>query len=273
MKLVRTIAPSMLLTLLLACGGDDSKQAKAPQTTAGETSYGSTTPSTAPSGTSMTGTGTGMGTSGTATGTGSNMGTSGTTTSGSMGSTDTSGTGSSGTGVGTTGAGSTSGTSGAGSSGTGASNMTFTDAEIAAVVASVNTGEVEEGKLAQKKAKDAKVKNFANKMVQHHTTANTKQADLLKKLKMSTSENATSRELASDSSNTVEQLKNQSGNDFDKAYIDAMVKDHQKALSMIDDKLIPQAKSSELKQELQTLRSQIDSHLREAMDIQKSLNK
>jgi putative membrane protein len=262
MNLVRTVAPSMLLTLLLACGGDDSKQARAPQTTAGETSAGATTTTTPSTGSTM---GSNMGSNGMNSGTsGSSM-----TGTGSMGN-DTTGT------SGSTGSmGSTSGTSGSsmgttGSAGTDTST-TYTDAEIAAITAAINTGEVEEAKAAQKKAKDPKVKAFATKMVNHHTSANTKQADLLKKLKMSTDENAKSRELSSEASSNVQTLSSQTGAEFDRAFMDQMVKDHQKALSMLDDKLIPEAKSSELKQMLQSVRSTVDSHLREAMNIQKSL--
>lgn len=248
MNLVRivTVAP-VLLTVLLACGGDDSKQAKAPQTTAGETTFSSTTVTTPNT----------MGTSPAMTGTGSGSSMTGgdTTVSGSMGS-------------GSMGAG---GSSTGGAMGGSATATTFNDVEIAAIVAAVHTGEVEEGKAAQKKAKDPKVKAFAAKMVIHHTSANTKQADLLKKLKMISSESATSRELASEGANTLSSLNAMSGADFDRSYIDAQVKEHQKALTMLDSQLIPQAQNSELKQMLQTVRSAVDSHLREAMDLQKNL--
>lgn len=256
MKLVRTVVPSILFAALVACGGDDSKQAKSPDKSATETSYQSTTTtsSTPPNSDATTNANGGPGS------------TSSTTASG-VSSTDSNGGNGAGSVGSTSGPGSTGGAAGA----AGTTSTTFTDNDIAAITASVNTGEVEEGKLAQKKAKDAKVKAFAGKMIQHHTAANTKQADLLKKLKMSTSENPTSRELASDGANTLEQLKTPTGADFDKAYIDAQVKAHQNALSLLDEKLIPQAKSSELKQMLQTVRSQVDSHLREATDIQKSL--
>ena len=261
MNLVRNVAP-MVLTALLACGGDDSKQAKAPQTTGGETTSSSTTTMTSPNTMTGTGPGTSNGTTGTGTGSsaGSGTATGGDMSGGSMGATS----GSSGS------VGSTSGTGSKGSGGT-TGATTFTDAEIAAITASVNTGEVEEGKAAQKKAKDPKVKAFAAKMVNHHTSANTKQADLLKKLKMTTSESATSRELASEGANTLSSLNAQSGGDFDRAYMDAQVREHQKALTMLDNQLVPHAQSSELKQMLQGVRNTVDSHLREAMELQKSL--
>ncbi len=267
MNLVRTVAP-MLLTVLLACGGDDSKQAKAPQTTAGETTSSSTT-TTTPN--TMAGTGSGSGKDPGMTGSGSGG-------SGSMTGSDTTGTGStmgSGSSGGSVGSTGSSGSMGAGSSTGGSMGgkaaATFNDAEITAIVASVHTGKVEEAKAAQKKAKDPKVKAFAAKMVNHHTSANGKQADLLKKLKMVSSENATSRELASEGANTLSSLNAMSGADFDRSYIDAQVKEHQKALTMLDGQLIPQAQNSELKQMLQTVRSTVDSHLREAMDLQKNL--
>lgn len=265
MNLVRTVAP-MLLTVLLACGGDDSKQAKAPQTTAGETTSSSTT-TTTPNGMAGMNSGTSPGMTGmTGSGSGSNGSMTGSDATGSGGSMSGGSVGSTGS-TGSMGAGSSTG----GAMGGSATASTFNDAEIAAIVASVHTGEVEQGKAAQKKANNPKVKAFAAKMVTHHTSANTKQADLLKKLKMISSENATSRELASEGANTLSSLNAMSGADFDRSYIDAQVKEHQKALTMFDNQLIPQAQNSELKQMLQTVRSTVDSHLREAMDLQKTL--
>jgi putative membrane protein len=150
--------------------------------------------------------------------------------------------------------------------------MNYTESDIAAILAALNNAEIEAGKLAQKKAKDARVKRFAAMMVSQHQSANTKQNDTLKKLGLTASENSASRDLTSEGASDIESLKSQSGADFDKAYMDAMVRGHQKALTMLDDKLIPAAKSPEMKAQLQSVRGTVDAHLREAADIQKALS-
>jgi putative membrane protein len=67
-------------------------------------------------------------------------------------------------------------------------------------------------------------------------------------------------------------LKSSSGgSDFDRAYIDAQVKEHTKVLELLDNKLIPQAQNADLIKALQGIRSKVASHLQEAQDLQASL--
>jgi len=87
--------------------------------------------------------------------------------------------------------------------------------------------EVELGKLAQTKAQNAEVKKFAALMVTDHTKA----GDELKALgKKKDFKPAT--EMDSGHKATMEKLKGLSGADFDKAYVDAMVDDHEDAVDL-----------------------------------------
>ncbi|MEO6576979.1 MAG: DUF4142 domain-containing protein, partial [Polyangiaceae bacterium] len=60
----------------------------------------------------------------------------------------------------------------------GQGSTTLNDNEIAAIVAAANTGEVEQAKLAQTRAKDARVKKFAAHMVSEHTEAGQKETQV-----------------------------------------------------------------------------------------------
>jgi len=87
--------------------------------------------------------------------------------------------------------------------------------------------EVALSKIAAAKAQNADVKKFAQTMVTDHTKANTEMADLAKKKSMTLS-----TELNSTHKSVVDKLNSLSGADFDKAYVDAMVTDHNDAVSL-----------------------------------------
>ena len=148
----------------------------------------------------------------------------------------------------------------------------LTDAQIAAISAAANRGEVEQGKLATGKAKDAKVKKFAAMMTLHHGDADKGETALLKKQNLTPEESTTSTQLTLESSRLVESLRALAGTEFDKAYIDAQVKEHTAILETMDTKLLPAVQNADLKTGLTAMRAKVDAHLKEAQAIQTSLN-
>jgi putative membrane protein len=87
--------------------------------------------------------------------------------------------------------------------------------------------EVELSKVAQTKAQNAEVKKFAQTMVTDHTKAN----DELKALAAKKSVTLPT-ELDAAHKSTLDKLKGLSGAEFDKAYVDAMVSDHDAAVDL-----------------------------------------
>ncbi len=81
--------------------------------------------------------------------------------------------------------------------------------------------EVEVGKLARDKAMDKRVRNFGNMMVDDHTTANNKLKAIADSLKIALPDS-----LSSDDKKKITDLSKKHGKDFDKAYMDLMLKDH-----------------------------------------------
>ena len=101
-------------------------------------------------------------------------------------------------------------------------NETLTDDQIAKIAETVDSGEVEQAKIAQKKAKNAKVKKFASHMVQQHTKSKKQNETLAKKAQLTPADSTTSQDLSQKSSETVATLEStESSPDFDKKYIDA----------------------------------------------------
>jgi putative membrane protein len=173
--------------------------------------------------------------------------------------------------TGATGTGDTTGATGTtGGTGTAAA-VTLTDDQILQVLHIANMGEIDQAKLVQTKAKNAKVKAFAAMMIKDHTAADTRGTNLAKQAKLTPSDSPVSTMLKADSDKTVEQLKTQTGADLERAYIDAQVKAHQTVLDTIDTKLMPNVKDAGIKTMLTETRPKIEMHLKEAQDIQKAL--
>lgn len=104
------------------------------------------------------------------------------------------------------------------------------DAKFAVDAANGGMTEVELSKLAQQKATNAKVKEFADMMVMDHSKAN-EEMMALAKIKNITLPDS----LSSESMSAVSDLSKKTGKDFDKAYASKMVDDHKKTVSMFED--------------------------------------
>lgn len=95
------------------------------------------------------------------------------------------------------------------------------DAEFAVKAANGGMAEVAMGKLAEQKATNPEVKAFGAKMVTDHTKVNDKLMALAKQ------ENITlPATLGNDEQRKLDDLSKKSGKDFDRAYVNEMVDDH-----------------------------------------------
>jgi putative membrane protein len=147
-----------------------------------------------------------------------------------------------------------------------------TDAEIAHIVVTANSIDVEGGNLAKIKAKDGEVKKYGQMMVTDHSSANRQATDLTKKLGLTPKPNDTSTMLRKDANAHVAELKGLEGKDFDREYLNNEVNFHQAVLDMIDQTLIPNAKNEELKALIMKVRPNIAGHLEHAKHLQSSLS-
>jgi len=146
-----------------------------------------------------------------------------------------------------------------------------TDPEIAMIVVTADNVDIDAGKLAATKSSNAKVKEFADMTVRDHTSLNHEATELAKKLNVTPEESETSRSLKSNGDKSLGKLRGTKAAGFDKAYIDNEIKYHEAVLKMVDDTLIPNTKTAELKSLLETARPIFVSHLKEAKEVQSSL--
>lgn len=145
------------------------------------------------------------------------------------------------------------------------------DAQIAAIVVAANQVDIDAGKLAQSKASNKKVQNFARTMVKDHTGVNEAAVDLVTRLKVKPEENPTSKSLKENGKKQRAHLKGLKGAAFDKAYIDNEVTYHQAVLDAVDQVLIPSAKNPELHALLVKVRPAFVAHLEHAKQLQAAL--
>jgi putative membrane protein len=149
----------------------------------------------------------------------------------------------------------------------------LSEGQIARIADLVNTAEIDQAKLAQAKARNGRVKAFAAMMIKHHGQAKTEQARLTRQLNISSADSMDAATLQGDGRTTLAALKDTPAADFDAAYIDSQVTAHQKALTIIDERLMPSAKSDGVINALKLAREAVASHLEQAKALQGELAK
>ncbi|HEX9473639.1 MAG TPA: DUF4142 domain-containing protein [Steroidobacteraceae bacterium] len=146
-----------------------------------------------------------------------------------------------------------------------------TDPQIASIVVTANTVDIDAGKLAMSKSHSKDVREFAQRMITDHTGVNKSAVDLVTKLKVTPEDNATSQSLKSGGEQNLHNLKMLKRAAFDKAYLDHEVAYHEQVLAAVDQVLIPNASNAELKALLVQVRPAFVAHLDHAKRIQASL--
>jgi putative membrane protein len=150
---------------------------------------------------------------------------------------------------------------------------TLSDEQILGVTSAANEGEIEQGRLAESKAHDLRVKALAALMVKDHTAAQNMGQTLAKKAGLSPTGSPVSTSLQGAAQNVTQSLKSASRADFDRSYVDAQVNEHQDVLDTIDQKLLPNAKNADLRAYLNEVRATVAKHLAHAKELQQALLK
>lgn len=104
------------------------------------------------------------------------------------------------------------------------------DADFAVTAANGGMAEVQLAQLAQQKGVSADVKDFAAKMITDHTKANDQLMALAKQKNVTLP-----AALGNDEQKVMDDLSKKTGKDFDKAYVKAMVEDHDKDVKLFTD--------------------------------------
>jgi putative membrane protein len=133
-----------------------------------------------------------------------------------------------------------------------AQDSKINDAQIAHIAYTAGVLDVEAGKQALTISKNPAVRDFAQQMVKDHTAVNEQALALVKKLKVTPEDNATSKSLTEQAKAKRAELAKLSGAAFDKAYIANEIAYHKTVNGALETTLIPSAQNAELKSLLQT---------------------
>ena len=126
------------------------------------------------------------------------------------------------------------------------------DPQIAHIAYTAGDLDIKAAQQALEKSKNKEVRAFADNMVKDHTAVNDQALALVKKLKVTPEDNATSQSLAKGAATKLAELSKLSGAAFDKAYVDNEVAYHKTVNDALATTLIPSSSNAELKSFLQT---------------------
>ncbi|MDN5285650.1 MAG: hypothetical protein JWR38_1924 [Mucilaginibacter sp.] len=139
------------------------------------------------------------------------------------------------------------------------------DAKFATSAANAGLAEVAVGKVAEQKAVNQQVKAFAAMMVKDHSKANDELTAIAK-----TKNITLPTEPGEDKQKELADLSAKSATDFDKAYVNAMVDGHKKAVALFEDGS-KNCKNPELKAFATNTLPTIKGHLAEIETIKKGM--
>lgn len=145
------------------------------------------------------------------------------------------------------------------------------DGEIAAVTIAANLGGIKQAELALLRAKATPVREFAQSMATENGAAQARQTKLLAQLGIIARENAASMKVTQQSGMIIGGLEVTNAEAFDLAYVDSQVTFNETVLKLLDDQLIPGAEQMTLSEELQTMRTAVQAHLRQAQELKQEL--
>lgn len=147
------------------------------------------------------------------------------------------------------------------------------DGKILEVLILIDNNEINLAKQAEKKSTDANVKSFADAMLKDHSKNLENIEALAKKMHITPVSSNRINLLKRAGAEEIKALGSKQGKDFNVAYVDAMVKGHEKALKIIDEKLIPHTSNQELINLLNATKKTVSQHLEMAKNLQSKIAK
>jgi len=151
----------------------------------------------------------------------------------------------------------------------GAANLSA--ANIASLIGMTNAGEIAQAKVAQEKATNADVKAFAKQMIGDHEAMQKSLDSLANAKSVSPAAPPQADQMKQEASTTLSTLNSTpKGAAFDKAYIDAQVAAHQKAVNDLQN-FANSAPDPDLKTLIQGAIPKVQGHLDKAQQIQSKL--
>ena len=151
------------------------------------------------------------------------------------------------------------------------SNNSWTDGQILAFASAANKGEIAEGKLAESKATNPKVKAFGRLMVTDHTAMLNEGTSFAKKNNITpdSSKDAV-QNLQKDSQDEMKDLQSKTkGKDWDEDFVEKEIDGHKKVLQTLQD-MQNATSNTQLKDMLTKAQQKVQTHLDKAQALKDS---
>ncbi|HSA85621.1 MAG TPA: DUF4142 domain-containing protein, partial [Nitrospira sp.] len=112
---------------------------------------------------------------------------------------------------------------------------TMSNQEILGVLNAINRSEIDAGQLAKQRGSTPEVRSFASRMLNEHQMMMQNMNQWAQRMDMQPQKPALASTLEKAHQETMEELRNKSGSDFDKAYMEYQVKMHKQSVSLVKD--------------------------------------
>ena len=146
-----------------------------------------------------------------------------------------------------------------------------TPAAILSQLSMANTMEIQLTKVAEKKASSSKVKQVAAKLLADHTKNEAQVKALAKQMNVTLTPSAGANPGAADSAAMPSELQGKSGAQFDQAFVQHEIDDHQSNIEKIQSQMLPSVQNPQVKSYLQKTLTAMQGHLASLKQAQKGL--
>jgi putative membrane protein len=145
----------------------------------------------------------------------------------------------------------------------------YTNPELVGFINAYNDAEVEIGGMAQTKATDPQVRDFARRIIAEHRTLKTDATNTAQRLNLSPTIPAADEGLRADHQSGMRDLNAKAkGREFDEAFLEHEIKMHKKVLDEVEDALA-RNRNQEIRPLLEKARDGLRAHLRTAEELEK----
>ena len=134
-----------------------------------------------------------------------------------------------------------------------------------------NTTEIQLSNLATRKASAPAVKQIAGKLANDHAKNREQVQKLAKQLGVNLVSARGGSVSAADSVAMPSDLEGKSGSEFDRAFIEHEINDHQSSIQRIQTQLLPAAESPQIKEYLEQTLSEMKGHMAGLQQVQQQL--
>ena len=147
----------------------------------------------------------------------------------------------------------------------------LSDDQIAGAVLAAHSAELQQARIALRRAQRKDVREFARTLIAHSEQALNEGRALESRVGLAPETSASASDLDSSNSELVIMLNDAKRADFDREFVVSQIGNHEEILALLDARLLPEVRNGELRSALEALRPIVEEHLESALTLQQKL--